>query len=349
MSYDVDHSTSGTIFEYNLSHDNEGGFFLLCPYDKPTTNFTIRYNLSVNDRARIFQVCPGDLVGGEIYKNTILIGNGISQQVVTAPTGQNLSLDVQFTDNIVKTVGSGTGHWTLDSPEFVIHKNVFHGAIDGFPGATDSITSPPGLAAPGLRDPYAYLLLNASASALDSAVSIDGDATEDFFGNSITDENIGFYGGAGTKVPQWISSFDSGTLSPWTAANTASIVADPSGNLGKSVLLGAGGSLVRSFSASSTGLRFNVRLWFGGVVTGTAATVQVGGIKVTFNNLTTTQVGWWQILVVEIASDGTATATLGSHAGTSSWPVSSVASSGDVVISTGASSLYVDDAFITSL
>lgn len=348
MSYDVDHSTSGTVFEYNLSHDNEGGFFLLCPYDKPTTNFTIRYNLSVNDRARIFQVCPGNLVGGEIYKNTILIGNGIAQQVVTAPTGKNLSLDVQFTDNIVKTVGSGTGHWTLDSPEFVIDNNVFHGAIDSFPGATDSITNPPGLAAPGLRDPYAYLLLNSNASALDAAVSIAGDATEDFFGNSVNHKNIGFYGGAGTKVPQWISSFDTGTLSPWTF-NTASIVADPSGNLGKSVLLTAGGSLVRSFSASSTGLRFNARLWFGGVSSTAAATVQVGGIKVTFNNLTTTQVGWWQILVVEIASDGTATATLGSHASTSSWPVSSVTSSGNVVISAGANSLYVDDVFITSL
>jgi hypothetical protein len=41
----------GTVFEYNVSHDNDGGFFLLYsyPYDKPTQNFTIRYNLSVND------------------------------------------------------------------------------------------------------------------------------------------------------------------------------------------------------------------------------------------------------------------------------------------------------------
>ena len=103
MSYDVDHSTSGTVFEYNVSHDNEGGFFLLCPYDKPTTNFTIRYNLSVNDRARVLQICPGDLVGGQIYKNTIFIGDGISSLMVLGPQGH--SYDVLFADNIVSKSG----------------------------------------------------------------------------------------------------------------------------------------------------------------------------------------------------------------------------------------------------
>lgn len=61
MSYDVDHSTSGTVYEYNISHDNEGGFILLCPYEKPTRNFTIRYNLSINDRTRTVQICSGEL------------------------------------------------------------------------------------------------------------------------------------------------------------------------------------------------------------------------------------------------------------------------------------------------
>lgn len=112
MSYDVDHSTSGTVFEYNVSHDNEGGFFLLCPYDKPTTNFTIRYNLSVNDKTRIFQICDGALTGGKIYKNTIQIGSGISPVIVTETT--TAALDVLFADNIIRKEGSGRATWNLE-------------------------------------------------------------------------------------------------------------------------------------------------------------------------------------------------------------------------------------------
>ncbi|RMJ25807.1 hypothetical protein PHISP_03322 [Aspergillus sp. HF37] len=97
MSFDVDHSTSGAVYEYNPSHDNEDGFLLLCPYDIPTRNFTVRYNLSVNDRTRIVQICNGELVGGQIYKNAIYSGDGISQEIVNAVT--NASLDVLFADH----------------------------------------------------------------------------------------------------------------------------------------------------------------------------------------------------------------------------------------------------------
>src|SRR5262249_10555582 len=30
MAFDVDQGTDGTVFQYNYSHDNEGGFLLLC-------------------------------------------------------------------------------------------------------------------------------------------------------------------------------------------------------------------------------------------------------------------------------------------------------------------------------
>lgn len=61
----------------NLAADEEGGFFLLCPYgdDVPgkSRNFIIRYNLSVADRTRTFQVCNGGVINGQIYNNTILL------------------------------------------------------------------------------------------------------------------------------------------------------------------------------------------------------------------------------------------------------------------------------------
>lgn len=121
MSFDVDHSTSGTVYEYNVSHDNEGGFLLLCPYDTPTRNFTVRYNLSVNDRTRVVEICNGELVGGKIYKNTIYFGDGISQTIVKAVT--DASLDVLFADNIVRKEGPEVAKWDLSSDAFNVTNN----------------------------------------------------------------------------------------------------------------------------------------------------------------------------------------------------------------------------------
>lgn len=341
MSYDVDHSSSGTIYEYNVSHDNEGGFFLLCPYDKPTTNFTIRYNLSVNDRARVIQVCAGNLVGGKFYKNTIVLGEGISSKIVTAP--KNLQLDVLFTNNIIRKVGSGKGTWQLDSPLFKVDNNIFYGAIDTYPGATNTNTGAPGLAAPGVRDPNGYLLL-AGSPAFDAAVSVNGDAPKDFFGNPTSKKNLGFYSGVATQEPQWISTFDQGTTSGWTTTQV-SVVADPAGDLGKSVRIDTGGQLTRSYQASPTGVRFDVGLLFTSA-SGDPATVQVGKYLVTFGSIVAADVGYWHILEVRVKG-GNAQAFVDGK------PVLVEVQSGtfanSVVVTAGDSALYVDDAFITSL
>lgn len=48
MAFDFDNCTTGNIYEYNYSHDNEGGFILLCSSNRSSDNI-VRYNLSVND------------------------------------------------------------------------------------------------------------------------------------------------------------------------------------------------------------------------------------------------------------------------------------------------------------
>lgn len=192
MAYDVDHSTSGTVYEYNVSHDNEGGFFLLCPYDKPTQNFTIRYNLSVNDRTRLFQICPGNLVGGAIYKNTIYVGPGYSPYLITAP--KNLNLDVLFADNIVSNEGSGAVTWDLDSPQFNATDNLLHN-VGAWPLEKHTDRAPPRFLAAGATAPGAYRLLRGSP-AYESAIDIEGDAAIDFFSNpSGLHKSKGFYSG----------------------------------------------------------------------------------------------------------------------------------------------------------
>ena len=57
FAFDVDGGNTGTLFQYNFSHDNTG-FMLLCATQTlVSTDQTVRYNISQND---------GDLSGGVI-------------------------------------------------------------------------------------------------------------------------------------------------------------------------------------------------------------------------------------------------------------------------------------------
>ncbi|KAJ5965080.1 Pectin lyase fold/virulence factor [Penicillium vulpinum] len=349
MSYDVDHSTSGTLFEYNVSHDNEGGFFLFCPYDKPTQNFTIRYNLSINDRARIFQICAGALVGGKIYKNTVFIGDGLSPYIVTEAT--TATLDVQLTNNIFRKEGSGTAKWGLSDTTFAVDNNAFYGSIDTYSNATNSFTGAPGLAAPGLRDPKAYQLLTGYAT-LDSATTVPGDAAVDFFNNPTSvHKNRGFYSGAGTKIPTWITRFDDSSLSGWTTTGTASVVADPSGGLGNSLSLASGASITRPISLTAP-FRLNLRIWTP-AGTGTLPSVEIQGISksatVQFVAATPYRQGEWQILEIAF-SDSASTATVDGESVTLGFATqSATVTTAFVKINGGSTGLIVDDIFVTAV
>ncbi|MFK8847343.1 right-handed parallel beta-helix repeat-containing protein [Streptomyces sp. Ac-502] len=49
MSFDADGASQNTVFQYNNSHDNAGGFLLLCPYSgAKTVGTTVRYNIFVS-------------------------------------------------------------------------------------------------------------------------------------------------------------------------------------------------------------------------------------------------------------------------------------------------------------
>ena len=49
MAFDFDYGVQNCVYEYNYSHDNLGGFLMLCPGPGATVNNIARYNVSVND------------------------------------------------------------------------------------------------------------------------------------------------------------------------------------------------------------------------------------------------------------------------------------------------------------
>jgi hypothetical protein len=103
--FDSDFNSQRTLFQYNYSHDNEGGFLLICTPGKrnPKDNLgnigtEARYNISRNDRARIFHV-GGAVEQVRIHNNAIHVGPGLDVQMVLVTDWEGWANDVVFREN----------------------------------------------------------------------------------------------------------------------------------------------------------------------------------------------------------------------------------------------------------
>lgn len=103
-AFDADNNCDGDIFQYNYSHNNTGGFFLMMPSAK---NIIIRYNISQNDGngKELFHYTSNTYTSNYIYNNTFYIGAGKS---TTLFKDGNATRTVKFFNNIIKVDGTIT-------------------------------------------------------------------------------------------------------------------------------------------------------------------------------------------------------------------------------------------------
>lgn len=201
MAYDVDNSTSGVVFQYNLSYDNDGGFFLICPWNTPVKNFVIRYNTSVDDHARGFELCSGPVLDGHIYNNTIYIGPDVKQQVVVAQHSK--STGVYFTNNIVANYGANSNvTWKVAPDTWVMDHNDFY-RVPAPAWATHSMTADPRFCAGGTLNRRGYRLADGSSLAA-AGIRIHAPSWAAAYGpgdQGSADPNIGAYAEGTGCVP----------------------------------------------------------------------------------------------------------------------------------------------------
>ncbi len=123
QGFDSDWNCRGTIIQYNYSHNNDGGFLLICndgkskpDYSCGNTGTIVRYNVSFNDGLRSdsmgatpSRVAPSISIGGpatdvQIYRNVIIVPRKLAPDVddhLIAIHGWNgFGSNVRISDNV---------------------------------------------------------------------------------------------------------------------------------------------------------------------------------------------------------------------------------------------------------
>ncbi len=170
QGFDADYQCRRSLFQYNYSHGNEGGFMLVCgPGRSINEDTVIRYNLSVNDgvkSARVFHF-GGASQRTRIYQNTIVLGahQDLPMMLFTEWNG-GTARGVVFTNNLFIVRPGGRATYQLKPAEGVVFEDnhfagrheglpdgiAVHGALPSFAGGLDPL---PGLAAAAAFRPAA--------------------------------------------------------------------------------------------------------------------------------------------------------------------------------------------------
>ncbi|MBQ2677256.1 MAG: hypothetical protein IJF54_07665 [Clostridia bacterium] len=234
---DCDYMCKNTTFQYNYSHDNEGGFMLICceptNWDGSQKGFNdgsvVRYNISQNDRHTLFQLTT-NITNTTIYNNTLYTDWGIGTNIVSTYSRDGQYPDnTRFYNNIFYTLSSSGYDWG-GCTNTVWENNLVYGTnVNGAPDDPNEINANPMLVNPGgagigFDTCDAYVLYN-NSPAIGKGKVIENNGGRDFFGNPVSateKPNIGAYNGPGVPYNVQTTTYEGGyvTLHDWENAST---------------------------------------------------------------------------------------------------------------------------------
>ena len=193
MAFDSDGNRRNTTIQYNYSHDNDGGFVMICGGRSNVGNI-VRYNVSQNDAHRLIYI-TGPVRDIQFYNNICYLRKGLDAWAIwpggggpgeaTAPSGY--AEYVRFFNNIFYFEGRGEYH--LGEMQAIFEANVFFGNQVNPPRDPRALTSDPMLVAPGTgRDGLesaAGYQFKAGSPCIDSGVDAGWNGGRDFYGNVV--------------------------------------------------------------------------------------------------------------------------------------------------------------------
>ncbi|MEG2291381.1 MAG: fibronectin type III domain-containing protein [Clostridium sp.] len=182
MAYDCDFSV-GTVYQYNYSHDNEGGFMLMCQNE--SLDSIVRYNISQNDKVGIFST--SGVASGDVYNNTIYIGEGLNTTPFRFDWGTG---KVNMNNNLFYNEGTAKSSRWLYTVNY--SNNAYYGYEESsLPNDPNKIIADPMVVAPGTGgygiDSLDGYRLEDNSPLIDAGMEIDNNGGRDYFGNKVSD------------------------------------------------------------------------------------------------------------------------------------------------------------------
>lgn len=117
QGFDSDYNSRNTVIEFNLSHENEGGFLLVCTPGKRNqrenlgnTGTVVRHNISYHDQARTFHFA-GAPENTFVHDNAVYTAPGSDVQLMFTSDWDGWARGVCVSNNLFSVAGVGRyGH-----------------------------------------------------------------------------------------------------------------------------------------------------------------------------------------------------------------------------------------------
>jgi hypothetical protein len=207
--FDSDWNSRNTIIQYNYSHDNDGGFLLICDSGGMdagdsigNTGTIVRYNISQNDHHRGINIA-GPVKNSLIYNNTFYVGKNekvglllhsdwggwaegtfLYNNIFYVDGAADFSYGVSRGDDGAHKTAPGFG----SSKNNVFDSNLYFGNVKPMDDA-HALTGDPMFVSPGGggvgRESAGAYRLRPGSPAMDSGRLIDGHGGKDFWGTVV--------------------------------------------------------------------------------------------------------------------------------------------------------------------
>jgi hypothetical protein len=195
--FDADYNCRRSVFQYNYSHDNEYGAFLLCALGSPRSqgfneDVVVRYNISHHDGGNLVRV-SGVVKNALVHNNTFYarpdLANprepGAPPRIIYHKTWQGWSDGVRWVNNIFYNESPNAVYEFGESKNNRFEHNLFFGLHpESEPRDPHKITGDPKFANAGGWAWKAYALSPGSA-AIGAGIALPNHPTHDFAGNPV--------------------------------------------------------------------------------------------------------------------------------------------------------------------
>jgi len=196
QGFDSDWNCKNTLIQYNYSHDNEGGFILICnnghanpAHSVGNVGTVVRYNISQNDGERTFQISAVEDTA--VYNNVIYVGEDLDIPIIAHHSWGGYAKDTRFYNNIFYVDGR-VRYEFAESTGNVFENNVFFGNHENPPADAGAVTADPMLVNPGSGgeglDSLEGYRLREGSPWVGAGVVMPENGGRDFWGNAMAAE-----------------------------------------------------------------------------------------------------------------------------------------------------------------